>query len=65
MFGFSITKILVLAAVIAFVIVAFKIAARRASGVADEKDEPDTFETEYDEDSNTYVPRDRARRDDD
>jgi hypothetical protein len=63
MFGFSLTKLLLLVAVVTFVIFAFKIAARRSSGVADEADEPATVDTEYDRDTDTYVVRDRERRD--
>jgi hypothetical protein len=63
MFGFSITKLLVLVAVVAFVVIAFKVAGRRAQGAPREPDGPETFDTEYDRDTDSYVVRNRDRDD--
>ena len=66
MFGFSLSKLLVLALIIGAVMIGFRLFGRGAaqgggkrSGGAAGKPEPDAFDTEYDAESDTYVVRDK------
>ena len=62
MFGFSLTKLLVLALIIGAVIVGFRVLGRLSGAGAqppvDGKPEPRAFDTEYDAETDTYVVRD-------
>jgi len=60
MFGFSLTKLLVLVVVVAAVLVVFRMLSQRdiASRRSPESDKPGkAVDTEYDEESDTYVVR--------
>jgi len=72
MFGFSLSKLLVLALIVGAVIIGFRLFGRVANqggkqgggGPAARKPEPDAFDTEYDAETDTYVVRDKnAKRD--
>ena len=64
MFGFSLTKLLVLALVVGAVIVGFRLFSRAANRPSTTGRKPDAFETEYDAETDTYVVRDKdVRRD--
>ena len=69
MFGFSLTKLLVLGLILAAVIIGFRVLGRMANSgggnsAAARKPEPRAFDTEYDAETDTYVVRgDKAERD--
>lgn len=68
MFGFSLTKLLLLALIVGGVLMAFKVLGRKTEGRsrresrAPREDATRAFETEYDAESDTYVVRDRKKR---
>jgi len=65
MFGFSIGKLLVLAAILFVVVFAFRLAGRVGAPKrppADERGDASRIDTVYDAESDTYVPRPAARR---
>lgn len=72
MFGFSLSKLLVLALIIGAVIVGFRIFGRIANqggnqgdrGKATPKPESNAFDTEYDAETDTYVVRDKNTKQD-
>jgi hypothetical protein len=76
MFGFSLSKLLVLALIIGAVMIGFRLFGRGAAqggkqggsgpgrGPAESKSEPDAFDTEYDAESDTYVVRDKDAKQD-
>ncbi|MBT5944781.1 MAG: hypothetical protein HOK98_11060 [Rhodospirillaceae bacterium] len=76
MFGFSLSKLLVLALIIGAVMIGFRLFGRgaapggkqggsgRGRGAAESKPEPDAFDTEYDAESDTYVVRDKDAKPD-
>lgn len=62
MFGFSLTKLLVLALIIGAVIIGYRVFGRAAAGSTGGKPDADTFDTEYDAETDSYVVRgDKAR----
>lgn len=76
MFGFSLSKLLVLALIVGAVLVGFRLFGRMANqggdkggnqapgGPAAGKAEPNAFDTEYDAETDSYVVRDKnAARD--
>ncbi|MBN43499.1 MAG: hypothetical protein CL573_08450 [Alphaproteobacteria bacterium] len=68
MFGFSLTKLLILALIIGAVIVGFRIFGRLTSAgeqaPVGDKSAAAAFETEYDKETDTYVVRnDRTKQD--
>ncbi|MEP4379743.1 MAG: hypothetical protein ABJ215_01080 [Alphaproteobacteria bacterium] len=72
MFGFSLSKLLVLALIVGAVMIGFRLFGRVASQGATKgnskgaasKPEPDAFDTEYDAESDTYVVRDKDAKPD-
>ena len=76
MFGFSLTKLLVLAVIVGAVIIGFRVFGRVGaqgshkggnqgrSGPAAGKPEPDAFDTEYVAETDTYVVRDKNAKQD-
>ena len=69
MFGFSLTKLLVLGLILAAVIIGFRVLGRMTNSGGENspaagKLEPRAFDTEYDAETDTYVVRgDKAERD--
>ncbi len=76
MFGFSLTKLLVLALIVGGVLMLFKVLSRKsdAAGFSDRpagdasqgprEDDTKAYETEYDAESDTYVVRKGKKRED-
>lgn len=67
MFGFSLTKLLVLALIIGAVLVLFRFIGQRTSVPPAEKPavkrEPKAFDTEYDAETDTFVVRNDKNQD--
>ena len=60
MFGFSIGKLLVLAAIVLAVVYGFKLITRAAAPSPSREDDPDSasrIDTVYDPESDSYVPK--------
>jgi hypothetical protein len=80
MFGFSLSKLLVLAVIVGAVMIGFRLFGRggpqggsqgatqggkqSGSGRAETKPEPDAVDTEYDAETDTYVVRDKNAKQD-
>ncbi len=62
MFGFSLTKLLVLAAIVGAVLVLFRLLGQRGVPKRAESRRGDAVDTEYDAESDTYVVRTKETR---
>lgn len=66
MFGFSLTKLLVLALIIGALIVGFRLFNRLTGdggqAPVGSKSSPESFDTEYDKETDTYVVRDEKTK---
>lgn len=64
MFGFSLTKLLVLAVIVGAVIFGYRLLNRASGGGAGDGQKTDTYDTEYDAESDSYVVREDKSKDD-
>ncbi|MDE0781365.1 MAG: hypothetical protein OSB67_11530 [Alphaproteobacteria bacterium] len=63
MFGFSLTKLVVLVVIVVAVLVLFRFIGQCTAVAPVSKDKPKAFNTEYDEESDTFVVREGKNQD--
>ncbi|MBS29133.1 MAG: hypothetical protein CL566_09480 [Alphaproteobacteria bacterium] len=63
MFGFSLTKLLVLAVIVGAVVIGFRLFNRSANGASGDGRRSETYDTEYDVESDSYVVREDKSKD--